>query len=254
MTAINESIEYNIFNIPTILLMSWFVWFIIIVMFFLTIKKFRIIPSGIQNLTEYILDTIYNLSDSIIGDHNESKKYYPLFVNIFLFIFFSNLLGLIPGLISPTSSLNTTLAIAIVVFIFYHYQGIKKYGFNYIKHFFTQINLKTVPIIMKLPMAIFGYIIIPIIELISHMARPLSLSVRLFGNILAKEVLLGILSMLVIVFIGLQNPFIKIILTISPIILRPLIILLGVLVSLIQAGVFLILSMIYISGAVMMEE
>jgi len=254
MSLIPESIEYHVYNISPILLMSWIVWIIIIGLSFIAIYKYTPVPKGIQGLVEYVLEFIYSMADSIIGSKEHAQPYYPLFVGIFFYIFTGNVLGLIPGMISPTSSINTTLALAIVVFIYYNYQGIRKQKWGYLKHFFGQIDLKTIPSAMKPAMAIFGYVIIPVIELISHLARPISLSVRLFGNIIAKEVLLGILAMLVIVFLGIPNPFIKVMLTLAPLILRPLIIVLGTLVSLIQAGVFLILTIIYIAGAVQMHE
>jgi F-type H+-transporting ATPase subunit a len=249
-SLVPESIEYHVHGIPTILLMSWLVWLVIIITSFLAVHKFSPVPRKIQNIFEYILSYVYSMADTIIGTKEEASKYYPLFIGIFLYVFCSNILGLIPGMISPTSTINTTLALALIVFVYYNYQGIKKQKWGYLKHFFGQIDLKVIPPAMKPAMAVFGYVIIPIIEIISQFARPLSLSVRLFGNIIAKEVLLGILAMLVITFISIQNPFIKIVLTMAPMILRPLIIVLGTLISLIQAGVFLILTMIYIAGAI----
>jgi len=128
------------------------------------------------------------------------------------------LIGLIPGFMSPTSSLNTTLALTIIVWVTHHFVGIREHGLSYYKHFMG-------------PMWWLVPLMLPI-EIISNLARLISLSIRLFGNIMAKETLLGILFMLAGAFFA------------------PLpIMLLGVLVSLVQAMVFVLLAVVYFSQA-----
>lgn len=227
-------------KIPTVIIMSLITW-ILLGLFFLILNK-KIFPSKIQSFIEIFFEFINNLASNIIG--HTYKNFLPLFYGVFFYIFLGNLIGLIPGFSSPTATLNTTLSLAVVVFIYYNYIGIKLHGLNYLKHFMGP----------KLPFYLLPLnILILIIELIGHIARPISLSIRLFGNIFAKEVLLGILGFLIIIFFAIPNPFIKFSLSIAPVILRPLIILLGVVVSFVQAVVFLLLSMIYIAGAVSEE-
>ena len=136
---------------------------------------------------------------------------------LFIYILFSNLLGLIPGFLPPTDNLNTNVACALTVFIFYNYQGFKAHGFAYLKHFMG-------PIWWLAPIMV-------VIEVISHLVRPASLSVRLFGNISGDHLVLGIFSSLV------------------PIGVPVIFLFLGLFVSVIQAFVFTLLSMVYISLA-----
>lgn len=237
MTVLPEAIEYHIAHLPTVTLMSIITFLILGIFSWIAKRYWRMVPSGVQNLAEWTLGFIYDLADEIIGP--TAAVYYPLLVGLFLFIFTGNILGLIPGFNSPTANLNTTAALALIVFFYYHYQGVRAQGWHYFKHF-------TGPIWWLAPL------MIPI-EIIGHLARPLSLAFRLFGNILAKEVILTILAMLITTFL-LSGGLIQKSLTLLPLILRPAIILLGTLVSLIQAGVFLILTTIYIAGAVRMEN
>ena len=151
----------------------------------------------------------------------EGRAFFPFIATIFLYILLCNLIGLIPGFFSPTANINTTLSLAICTFILTHIIGIKFHGAKYIKHFFG-------PVWPMAPIMIM-------IELIGHFARVMSLSVRLFGNIFGKEKVLGI-------FFALAGLY-----------LAPLpILFLGILVSIIQAVVFMLLSIVYFAGA--MEE
>lgn len=242
MSLVPESVELR-GPVPTLLLMAWVTWGGIAVLSLLARRPLAIIPRGIQNLFEALCEMVFDVADAAIGA--EARRYYPLFLGIFLFVFFGNLLGLVPGFSSPTSTLNTTAALAVVVFVYYNYQGVRQHGLAYLQHFMGP----------PLPWYLFPInALIFCIELIGHVARPLSLAIRLFGNIFAKEVLLGILAYLIIVFLGLPNPLMRYSLAMGPLLLRPAIILLGVLVSVIQAFVFLILSVIYVAGAVHVEH
>ncbi|MBI5573566.1 MAG: F0F1 ATP synthase subunit A [Elusimicrobia bacterium] len=241
MQIVKEAIEYHIPHIPTTILMSLTAWFVIFVFFILAVRKISLIPSGLQNFFEMIFEGIFNLADEIIG--NEAKKYYPLFLGIFFFIFVSNILGIVPGLISPTGNINVPISLAIIVFIYYNLQGFVKYKIGYLKHF----------IVPGLPVWMFPVnILIFFIEIISQFVRPFSLSLRLFCNVFAKETLLGVLGVLVITFFSLPGLLKSIV--IMPVFLRPFIIILAVLIGLVQALIFLILSIIYVGGAVKSEH
>lgn len=238
MSAVPESIEFHL-PFDASILMSLLAVGIIGLVSWLGTRRLSHVPRGAQNLLEWILGIVYQFADDMIGP--TAARYYPLFTMLFFFIMVSNLMGLIPGLFSSTSRLSTTVGLALVVFFSTHYFGIKEQGvWGYIKHWFGPVPVWLKPFML-------------LIELISELARPLSLSFRLFGNILAKEILLGVLALLVIVFLPSGN-IIQEILTLVPAILRPLIILLGILVSIIQAFVFMVLAMVYIGGAVQAHE
>ncbi|OGW55416.1 MAG: ATP synthase F0 subunit A [Nitrospirae bacterium RBG_19FT_COMBO_55_12] len=180
----------------------------------MTLKKTA--PGGVQNVMEVVISGLVNFIEEIMGP--EGKRYFPLIASLFLFILVCNFLGLIPGFDSPTANLNTTLALALVAFTATHYIGIRRHGFGYIKHFFGPLWA----------LAPFMFII----EGISHLARVLSLSFRLFGNMIAKHKLLIVLFFLFPYF--LQVPILG----------------LGVLVAFIQAGVFTLLTMLYLAGSI----
>ena len=169
---------------------------------------------------DFVVEKLLTLAETVMG--KDGKKYFPLVGTLFIYIFVSNLLGLIPGLLPPTDSLNTNLACSLVVFLFYNYQGLKEHGLSYLKHFMG-------PVIWLAPIMV-------VIEVVSHLVRPLSLSIRLFGNISGDHLVLGIFSSLVPVGIPIIFLF------------------LGLFVSFIQAFVFTLLSMVYISLATAHEE
>ncbi len=207
--------------IPDYILMSFIVSLFLILFFGLAARRLEIIPRGKQNLLELIVEFFEDLLVDIIGP--EGKKYLPLVGTIGLFILTSNLLGLIPGLMSPTSKLNVTAGCALTVFIYYHWQGMRSQGvFKYLKHF-------TGPIPLLAPL------LLPI-ELISHFSRPISLSIRLFGNIFAEELLIVVIGS-IIPFV-LPLPFMAI----------------SIFTAVIQSFVFVLLTCIYLAGAVTHEE
>jgi len=198
---------------------SWLVMLILIVCALLFARKVKILPKKGQNVLEFIIDSLENFMVGITGP--EGKFFFPYIATIFIYILFCNLIGLVPGFYSPTANLNTTLSMAICTFILTHVIGIKFHGAKYIKQFMG-------------PVWWLAPLMFPI-ELIGHLARVMSLSIRLFGNIFGKEMVLGILFVL------------------GGLYLAPLpILFLGILVSFIQALVFMLLSIIYFVGA--MEE
>ena len=194
---------------------TWLVMAILILVSFLASRSMTLVPAGVQNFMEAIVSGIDGLIKETMG--KEGKAYFPLIATFALFILVSNLLALIPGFYPPTANLNTNVALALIVFALTHIVGFRKHGFSYIKHFMG-------PIIWLAPLMF-------IIEVISHLARPLSLSLRLFGNMYGHEVVLMIF------------------LTLVPLFLPIPMMLMGVLIAFIQTFVFTLLAMIYISGA-----
>ncbi len=195
---------------------TWVVMAILIVSGYAAAKSVSLIPSKGQNFFEIIITGIEDFMVEITGE--EGRWFLPLVATIFIYIFVSNLIGLVPGFFPPTASLNTTLSTALTVVIFTHVIGIKYHGVKYIKHFLG-------PVWWMVP------IIFPI-EVIGHLARVLSLSFRLFGNMMGHELVLGILFSLAGLF------------------LAPLPIMgLGIFVALVQAFVFFLLSIMYFTGA-----
>ena len=192
-----------------------------ILFFTLAGRKRALIPGKMQNILEFIVEFFEGQMTEIIGP--EGKKFLPVVGTVGLFIFFSNMLGLIPGLMSPTSKLNVTVGCALTVFVYYHVQGMKAQGpLKYLKHFMG-------------PIPALAPLMLPI-ELISHFSRPVSLSIRLFSNIFAEEVLIVVIASLIPVLLPL--PFMA----------------LAIFTAVLQAFVFVLLSCIYIAGAVEQAE
>ena len=196
----------------------WVVMLFLIVVSVLATKRLQKIPGGLQNFMEVVISGIENMVIDTMGE--EGLPYFPLIATLAIFILVSNLLGLIPGFFPPTANINTTAACAIIVFVMTHVVGIKRHGFKYIKHFMG-------PVIWLAPLLF-------VIEVISHLSRVISLTLRLFGNMFGHELIMIIIFTLV--------PFLL------PI---PLAMMgLGVLVSIIQALVFMILAMVYIQASI----
>ena len=204
-------------NMPEHVTYSWLAMAILIGLSLVarfTLKKSA--PTGVQNLFEVIVGGLENFVEEIMGP--EGKHYLTLIGSLFLFILVCNLQGLIPGFDSPTANINTTLALALVAFTATHYIGVKRHGISYVKHFMG-------------PMWMLAPLMLPI-ELISHFARVMSLTFRLFGNMVAKHKLLLVLALL------------------APYIAPVPILGLGLLVAFVQAGVFTLLTMLYLSGSI----
>ena len=195
---------------------SWLVMLVLIVLGAIAAKGISLIPGKGQNFFEIVIGGIEDFMVDITGD--EGRWLLPIVATIFIYMFICNLIGLIPGFFPPTAKLETTLGCALVVVVFTHIIGIKYHGPKYIKHFLG-------PVWWMIP------IILPI-ELIGHVARILSLSFRLFGNMMGHELVLAILF-------GLAGLF-----------FAPLpIMALGIFVALVQAFVFFLLSIMYFTGA-----
>jgi len=195
---------------------TWLLMVLLIGVGFITTKTLSMIPSGSQNVFEVLISTLEEFMVETIGE--EGRWLLPIAATIFIFIFACNMIGVVPGCFPPTATLNTTLACALIVVVFTHVIGVKYHGVKYIKHFLGPVWWM-VPLIMP-------------IEIIGHIARILSLSFRLFGNMMGHELVLAILF-------GLAGLF-----------FAPLpVMALGVFVAFVQAFVFFLLSIIYFSGA-----
>ena len=194
---------------------TWFVMLVLILVAFLASRSISMVPSGVQNLMETVVTGIEGLIEETMGE--EGRPFFPLIATFALFILVSNLIALIPGFYPPTANLNTNAALALIVFFMTHIIGFKKHGMAYLKHFMG-------PIIWLAPLMF-------IIEIIGHLARPLSLTLRLFGNMYGHEIVLMIFLALVPLFLPIPM------------------MLMGVLVAFIQTFVFTLLAMIYIAGA-----
>lgn len=208
-------------GIPPFVAFSWVATLIILVLAVLARKSLSLIPRGVQNLVEVIMEFFLDLVDTNIG--HLGRHFFPFIATIGIYILVCNFLGLIPGCEAPTSNLNTNAALALPVFFATHIYGFKEHKLGYIKHFVGPI--RSLP---ALPLMVLMFII----EVIGHIARPLTLSVRLFGNMVAKHKIILILLLL------------------SPVVVPTAILGLGVLVSVIQAFVFVLLTTLYLAGSV----
>lgn len=195
---------------------------ILIVLALVVRGSMSLVPRGVQNAVEVVVETMLNLAEENIGREWGARSL-PLIVTIFLYILTCNYLGLIPGFTSPTSNINMTASIAVPVFLITHVYGLRIHGVGYVKHFLGPIRS-----VIGIPFML----VMLFVEVIGHIVRPVTLSVRLFGNMFAKHVLLGVLVSL------------------TPFVLPVLVLGLGTLVGLIQAFVFTLLTTLYLAGAV----
>ncbi|HEY9160160.1 MAG TPA: F0F1 ATP synthase subunit A [Desulfomonilia bacterium] len=196
----------------------WLYMLFLTLMGFLATRAIKMVPGALQNFMEVVVDGLRGLLIDNMGPHG--MIFFPLIATIAVFIFTANMAGIIPGFFSPTANMNTNAAMALTVFVLTHIVGVRIHGFKYLKQFMG-------PVWWMAP------IMIPI-ELIGHLARPLSLTMRLFGNIAGEDLVLGVLLLLVPYVVPL--PFLA----------------LMIFTSVLQAFVFSLLAMMYISGA--MEE
>ena len=176
---------------------------------------------NLRNLFEMFAEAVLGVAEGVMGKKN-AIKYLPFIGSLAFFIFFNNILALIPGFTPPTDTLKTNLALAILAFLATHYLGVKEHGLAYFKHFLG-------PIWWLAPLML-------VIELISHIARPVSLALRLMGNKASDPKVVGLFFALIPLLVPV--PFLV----------------LGILVCIIQTLVFSLLTMVYISMAVAHEE
>ena len=189
---------------------------------------------GSRNIAELLVQLVVSQSDAIIG--KRGRKYVPFFGTFFFFILVSNLMGLLPGFAPPTGNLNTTLGLALVSFIGYNVIGVREQGTSYLKHFFGPMtSLPAKSVLGKLalvPVLLISAVFFFILEAFSHGFRPVSLSLRLFGNMMGDHQVI--------------EAFINLTKLVVPVAFYAM----GTLVSVIQAFVFTLLSMIYVALAI----
>jgi F-type H+-transporting ATPase subunit a len=194
---------------------------------------------SIRNLIELLVEFVVGLSDSIIGV--KGRRYVHLFGAFFLFILTANLFGLIPGFSPPTNNFNVTLGLGLVSFAAYNYFGFREHGVAYIKQFMGPMTSLPSPgrkilSFLFAPILIVSIFFFFALEGISHMVRPVSLGLRLFGNMFGDHLVLEIFTDL------------------TPWVIPVLFYMLGALVSVIQAFVFTLLSVIYLAMALSHEH
>jgi F-type H+-transporting ATPase subunit a len=244
-----EAIEHPpIFSLPGIpdhVTYTWLVMIILATVAFVASRNLQLVPRGAQNLLEVVLEQFNQMIDDVMG--HEGRRYLPLLATLGLFILTGNLMSLVPGLAGPTGNLNTTAACALVVFFAYHWIGARKQGLvPYLKHFAGPVPLVLKPLMF-------------VIEVISHLARPLSLTLRLFGNMVGGHILLAVIFLLMGldgllgwalsgslagIVVGGIGSLVTIVFTVG--FLYPL----KILVAFLQAFIFVMLTMLYISGAI----
>ena len=204
---------YNITINLEVIIMTWTVFVVLIIFGLFTSRKKDLLPRPIQVLGELIVSTFYQLTEDAL-DKEMAKKYSPLICALFMFLLLSNWLGIIPHLEEPTKDLNTTLGLGIMGFVIAHYAGIKSKGFKaYIKEYFQ-------PIFFMMPL-----------NLIGELAKIVSISFRLFGNIMGGSIIILVVSYL----------------TYSVVLPPFLYAFFGLFVGTIQAFVFTMLTVVYIS-------
>jgi F-type H+-transporting ATPase subunit a len=195
---------------------------IIAVLAYAATRKLKSVPSGLQNALEWFVEGTHKLGADIMGEER-ARKYVPLICTLGLFIFVSNMIGIIPGFESPTANINITVVLALSVFIYYNFEGIRANGFlRYFGHFAG-------------PVKALSPLMFPI-EVISHLSRIISLSFRLFGNVKGDDMFLLVMLLLVPLVAPLPAFFMLFFF------------------GLLQTFIFMILTYVYIGGAVMIEE
>lgn len=202
-------------HVPSFIVYTWLVMGLLILMSLAVRGSLKEVPGGLQNIIEAFIGGLRDFTISTMGPHG--MDYFALIGTAAFFILISNLLGVIPGFESPTSNLNTTAACAVVVVVSTHIVGLQKHGVKYIKHFIG-------------PVPWLAWLMFPI-EVIGHFARLISLSLRLFGNIRGEDLVVAILFGLV------------------PLLVPSVMFGLAIFTSFVQTFVFVLLTMLYLSGA-----
>lgn len=203
----------------------------------ITDEKKSLIPDDrftLRNLIEIVSEIVLYYMEEIMGK-KAARYFFPLIGTCAFFILFSNLLGFIPGLAPPTSNLNITAGCAIIIFMSTHVFGFKEHGIKYLAHFIGPIRPT---LAWYLPLVLLLNVFMFVVEVIGHLARPVSLSIRLMGNMFADHAVVGVFMTLVVI----------------PIIYPVPIMFLGLLVCIVQTLVFILLSMVYIGSAIAHEE
>ena len=230
---------------------------ILAVFSFIGTRRMQKVPRGLQTVMEFTVTGFTSFTQSIMGEE-KGRQFAPFIGTLFIFIMVMNLIGLVPGMKSPTANLNTTAALAVIVFLATQFFGLKTHGvLGYFKHMVADVL--TLP--WYLAMLLVPFMLV--LHLISELVRPLSLAMRLFGNIMGKEVVLAILAGLATLIFVLFKLHVEsfevmgshISLNAPPafgvlgLVLSAAIMPLGILMGIIQALVFSLLASLYISLA-----
>jgi F-type H+-transporting ATPase subunit a len=195
---------------------------IVIVIAKMATSNMKVVPTGTQNLLEAYLGGVLAMGADVMGKE-EARRYLPLVATIGLFVGIANLIGIVPGFEAPSAFLDFTLALALVVFVYYNFEGIRRNGvIKYFKHFFG-------------PVWWLAWLMFPI-EIVSHISRIISLSFRLFGNVKGDDMFLMVLLML------------------APWLLPMIPFALLTFMALLQAFIFMMLTYVYLGGAVQISE
>jgi F-type H+-transporting ATPase subunit a len=204
-------------QVTTTVVYTWIIMALTTALFALLGRGLKVRPTRFQNALEWLVEVLDNLIRAVVP--HQPRILLPLVGTLAIFIATSNLGGLIPGIKSPTIDLNTPLALAIVVFFSVHYYGIRAHGVvGHLRHYVE-------PVFFMLP-----------IEVAGELARTLSLTFRLFGNILGEEIVVAVLFLIV------------------PVILPVPMMLFSIFTSIIQAYVFVMLTVVYLGGAVQAQH
>lgn len=188
----------------------------------MAMSNLQLVPKGTQNLMEAYLSGVLQMGTDVMG-RAHARQYVPLVATIGLFVFIANAIGIIPGFEAPSANLNMTLTLALSVFVYYNFVGIKLHGiFNYLKHFTG-------------PVWWLAWLMFPV-EIVSHISRIISLSFRLFGNIKGDDMFLAVILML------------------APWVLPLIPFALLTFGAFLQAFIFMMLTYVYLAGAIIVEE
>ncbi len=206
--------------IPTI--MCILVGFVLVSFSLWATRRLEKIPRGSQAFAEIVVEGLYNFLGEMLGPY--TRRYFGFLGTLFLYILLMNLMGLIPLLHSPTNRINVTLSMALPVFVFYNFEAVRIRGLKYFKHFAEPLFMAP----LMLP-----------IHLIGELVRPISLSVRLFGNLTGEDLTIALLVIMTPFLFG----FI-------PVPVHLIMVLMALLFSTIQATIFTLLSTIYLSEAI----
>ncbi|WP_345974566.1 F0F1 ATP synthase subunit A [Sulfurimonas sp. HSL3-7] len=195
---------------------------IVVVIAKLATSNMKVVPTGTQNLLEAYLGGVLAMGADVMGKE-EARRYLPLVATIGLFVGIANLIGIVPGFEAPSAFLDFTLALALVVFVYYNFEGIRRNGvIAYFKHFFG-------------PVWWLAWLMFPI-EIVSHISRIISLSFRLFGNVKGDDMFLMVLLML------------------APWLLPMIPFALLTFMALLQAFIFMMLTYVYLGGAIQIHD
>lgn len=185
-------------------------------------SNLRLVPSGTQNVMEAYLSGVLAMGADVMGKA-EARRYLPLVATIGLFVGIANIIGVIPGFEAPSAFLDFTLALALVIFVYYNFEGIRRNGIiSYFKHFMG-------------PVWWLAWLMFPI-EIVSHISRVISLSFRLFGNVKGDDM------------------FLMVILMLAPWLLPMIPFALLTFMAFLQAFIFMMLTYVYLGGAVLLHD